>query len=55
VEWHYETVDDSYDVGYSAYLALDENGYPHISYLGEARLYDYFLKYAYQDANGWHF
>jgi hypothetical protein len=54
IEWHYETVDDSYDVGYSASLALDEYGYPHISYLGAAGSNYYLLKYAYQDIEGWH-
>jgi hypothetical protein len=49
--WHYETAGDSPGVGLFASLALNEDGYPHISY------YDYTnrdLKYAYQNASGWH-
>ncbi len=49
--WHYETVDHAPGVGNYAALAFDTGGHPHISY------YDRItggLKYAYQDAAGWH-
>ncbi len=42
--WVIETVDG--EGGYFSSLAIDEGGYPHISYGG--------LKYAYQDDSGWH-
>jgi hypothetical protein len=50
-EWHYKTVDSSPNVGQSASLALDINGYPHISYLDT---YNNNLLYAFQDGDGWH-
>ena len=51
-DWHYETADDSPGVGWDASLALDGDGYPHISYHASHPNWD--LKYAYQDASGWH-
>jgi hypothetical protein len=51
--WHIETVDSERDVGMYTSLALDESGYPHISY-HESDYPNYNLKYAYQDASGWH-
>jgi hypothetical protein len=49
--WHTQTVDSEGSVGYYASLALDGEGYPHISYYDSG---NDFLKYAYQDAAGWH-
>jgi hypothetical protein len=53
--WHIQTIEDWGDynlfldiVGYSS-LALDVNGYPHISYVA-----GHDLKYAYEDVSGWH-
>ena len=49
--WHIETVDSKGNVGQYASVALDADGYPHISY------FDYThreLKYAYQNPSGWH-
>jgi hypothetical protein len=57
--WHIETVDGEAFVGTHTSLALDSSGYPHISYFYcgttwyptcDARD----LRYAYQDATGWH-
>jgi regulation of enolase protein 1 (concanavalin A-like superfamily) len=46
--WHIETVDS--EGGGSTSLALDGDGYPHISYYDTS---NEDLKYAYQDASGW--
>ncbi len=49
--WITETVDSGGDVGDQCSLELDAAGYPHISY--NDRTNDA-LKYAFQDAAGWH-
>jgi len=51
VNWTRETVDSYGDVGKCSSLALDKNGWPHISYHDHN---DYALKYAYKDSLGWH-
>ena len=55
--WHIQTVDSEGDTGWSTSLALDRDGYPHISYY-YCGTYSWCeagdLKYAYQDASGWH-
>jgi len=51
--WHIETVDTQLGrFGGHTSLALDADGYPHISYHDAYPNYD--LKYAYQEASGWH-
>jgi hypothetical protein len=52
--WYIHTVDREGDVGFKASIALDENGYPHISYqyAYESDYYD--LRYAFKDDIGWH-
>jgi catechol 2,3-dioxygenase-like lactoylglutathione lyase family enzyme len=52
-DWHIEIVDSEGRVGEYTSLALDESGYPHISYRDSEWL-NGTLKYAYQDASGWH-
>jgi hypothetical protein len=57
--WHFETVDDQTYVGSHTSLALDSTGYPHISYFycgttSYPKCNEFDLRYAYQDATGWH-
>jgi hypothetical protein len=50
-KWYTETVDTAADLGHYQSLALDANGYPHISH------YEYYggdLRYGYRDASGWY-
>jgi hypothetical protein len=49
--WNITTVDSAGNVGLYTSIALDGNGYPHISYYDSTHEY---LKYAYKDASGWH-
>lgn len=49
--WHVQVVDPDGHLGYFTSLALDDVGYPHISYYNE---WPDGLKYAYHDAEGWH-
>ncbi len=57
-DWHIETIDHTMYVGAMATLALDEAGHPHVTYLGNYpstyQLVAGDLKYAYEDATGWH-
>ena len=53
--WHTSVIDGAdvdYEVGFHNSLTLDANGYPHVAYYYGYPLHD--LKYAYQDAGGWH-
>ena len=43
-------MDSGSEIGYCTSLAVDDNGYAHISYTEDAAS----LKYAYQDTAGWH-
>jgi cell division septation protein DedD len=48
--WNIETVDSDGDVGWDTSIALDSNGYPHISYLDMS---NYDLKYAKWTGTAW--
>jgi len=55
--WHTETVDTYGFTGRYTSIAIDSNGYPHISYFLETYPNYYFasiLMYAYKDSAGWH-
>ncbi|MCK4639954.1 MAG: tandem-95 repeat protein [Candidatus Marinimicrobia bacterium] len=51
VNWTTETVDSYGSVGKHTSLALDKDGWPHISYYDDS---NNDLKYAYKDGSGWH-
>jgi hypothetical protein len=51
IEWEIETVDSEGVVGEYTSLALDRDGYPHISYYDAT---NEALKYVYKDSSGWH-
>ena len=51
IDWATRTIDSYGDVGKHTSLALDKDGWPHISYLDATHTA---LKYAYKDASGWH-
>lgn len=48
--WHAQIVDDIVDSGFSLYSKVDYLGYGHILYNDP----DLYIKYAYEDQNGWH-
>ena len=53
--WHFSIADPEPDtgwVGQDGSLELDRNGFAHVSYLAAYPHYD--LRYAFQDATGWH-
>jgi len=54
--WHVQTVDGENISNGPTSLALDEGGYPHIAYpkFDPAGNGSFDLKYAFQDASGWH-
>ena len=53
--WHIEIADGGTDyVGDCISLAIDSNDYPHISYTEGTMAPEYYLRYAYKDAGGWH-
>jgi formylglycine-generating enzyme required for sulfatase activity len=49
--WNLQTIDPSLRVGSEASLAIDEQGYSHISYVDTKNEE---IKYAFQDQSGWH-
>lgn len=61
--WQRQAVDTRGDAGRSLSMALDANGYPHISYVtrvaydydaSQGYFYDYYLRYAFWDGVRWH-
>ncbi|MFZ5810146.1 MAG: hypothetical protein ACOY16_12760 [Chloroflexota bacterium] len=50
IGWHSQIVDDNLDSGFSLYSKVDSLGYGHILYNDS----DLYIKYAYEDQNGWH-
>ena len=53
-DWIFEMVDDEDDVGLFSSLALDSDGYPHITYRHNIFGVGKNLRYAYKDVYGWH-